>query len=249
VFVLREGGFTPVPGASRDSGAIAVSRDGRELFCEAGSFEAGWLDLASGAVRGAQEISSWLKTARLVRGDLVAATGAHGTALFDGRGREPRSLDPETGEGLAVSGDGAVICSGDRSGAVSCWSRGEVAPSAYVAAPAPRAAAGDAPEAEAPAALSVSGTIRSRKGRAVAVSLEGEAVPAAGDRGRLYKYFEKEIAGFRTSGWIDVATVEVESVGAGTAELRVVEEHSEIVVNGRRVDHFARGAKIRLDVE
>jgi hypothetical protein len=99
-----------------------------------------------------------------------------------------------------------------------------------------------APKTEPP-----TGTIVSRKGKVLTVAVD-QALPEAGAEGTLLKYFEKQILGMHTTGWLDIAAVKVKQAKEGQLQLVIVEEHSQMTVNGKKVDHFVKGTTVKLEL-
>jgi len=112
----------------------------------------------------------------------------------------------------------------------------------------PPAAVGEAEE-QAPAHETgpVTGTIVSRKGKTLTVAVD-QAPPEAGAEGTLLKYFEKQILGMHTTGWLDIAAVKVKQAKEGQVQLVIVEEHSQMTVNGKKVNHFVKGTTVKLEI-
>ncbi|MFT3775349.1 MAG: hypothetical protein QM820_59130 [Minicystis sp.] len=115
--------------------ALHFSPDGSHLFAETESFKGGEIDLASGAIRGAFDTSSWLRAMRYAGKAGVLATGASGLALFRGTSKVTPSPIDDLGEGLDLSADGTFACAAGRGGDVACFSTKPVEPSTFVPAP------------------------------------------------------------------------------------------------------------------
>jgi hypothetical protein len=92
----------------------------------------------------------------------------------------------------------------------------------------------------------VSGVITSRTGNVVVITVDREYTPESGVNATLYKYFEEEIFGMKTTGWLDVALVKVTAVKGKVITLEILKENSEIIKNGKKVNHFVPGKTIKL---
>ena len=108
---------------------------------------------------------------------------------------------------------------------------------ALAAAPA----ASDAMTAKEPPA-SVEGKILKAKKKKVTVTLAAGPLPRPGQEGTLLKYFKKGIL----SGWIVIATVKVSKVKGRKVGLKILKRKSAMRVNGKKVNHFTKGARIKL---
>ncbi len=102
--------------------------------------------------------------------------------------------------------------------------------------------------AEPPAPEPIEGTIVSHKAKLVIVSSDA-ALPAEGAQGTLYKFFEQELFGMKASGWLDIASVTVKKADAKKVHLEIVEEHSETMVNGKKMDHFKKGNLVKIEIQ
>ncbi len=86
------------------------------------------------------------------------------------------------------------------------------------------------------------GTILSKKGQTITLTIPNQrALPAAGQTGILAKYFEQDILGMKTTGWIDIGEVKITSVKITTVTMTLEKELSVITKNGEKVDHFKAG--------
>lgn len=72
-------------------------------------------------------------------------------------------------------------------------------------------------------------------------------LPQKGQTGELHKHFEKIVFDANVTGWLDVAMVEVKAVNGKTVELDILEEKSEIVVNGEKTNHFLKGKTMKFE--
>ena len=224
--------------------ALAFSPDGGELFGDTKSFEAGAIDVATGRVLRGYPISSWLEAARYLGPDLVAATGAHGLSLL-ARDGSATLLDSTLGEGLGVSADGTLVCAGDRHDRIACFGSVRPAPSDY--RPAPPAAPGDTGRPVAvvgTGAVEVAGRIEARVGATLVCSLD-EPVQV-GAHGTMSKRFSHQIGPLSMTGWLEIAEVTVTKVEGRRVSFRLDAEKGEITLNGRRLNHYAGGAEIKV---
>ncbi|NUQ74403.1 MAG: hypothetical protein HUU21_12675 [Polyangiaceae bacterium] len=99
-----------------------------------------------------------------------------------------------------------------------------------------------------PAVVVVEGTIASRSGALLVVTpAAGSKGPPVGSKGNLFRYFEQQVGPFNTTGWLGIADVTVKGVKEGRLELTIDAEKSEIVVNGRKVNHFEAGNRVKLE--
>ncbi|MBW2263618.1 MAG: hypothetical protein JRG91_16775 [Deltaproteobacteria bacterium] len=108
-----------------------------------------------------------------------------------------------------------------------------------------------APEASAQpdVVIPLEGSLVSRKGKKVVIEVDHPDPPAAGGKGTLLKYFEKQVGPFATSGWLAIAEVTVTKSAGGKIHLKIVELLSKMVVNGKKVNHFKKGNRIKLELE
>jgi hypothetical protein len=104
----------------------------------------------------------------------------------------------------------------------------------------------EADEPAVPEPEPLTGTIVSRKGKVLTVTVD-QAPPEAGAEGTLLKYFEKQILGMHTTGWLDIAAVKVKQVKENQLQLVIVEEHSQMTVNNKKVNHFQKGTTVKLE--
>lgn len=98
---------------------------------------------------------------------------------------------------------------------------------------------------------SITGSISRVRGQTVTLRLDEGLRPPTGTQGTLFKKVEQSFAGMAVSAWVDIGTVEVTTSPEGTApapvQVRIVERHSEVVVNGETQDYFVSGSTIRLE--
>lgn len=98
----------------------------------------------------------------------------------------------------------------------------------------------------APPTLELEATLE-RTSRGV-VSLARTSGPTVenGARATLSKHVQKQIFGADVSMWVTIAEVEVTSVAGDRIQVKILEEKSETVVNGKKVDMFTAGSRTRL---
>jgi hypothetical protein len=108
-----------------------------------------------------------------------------------------------------------------------------------------------APETVAgpPPSPALEGTLVSRKGKKVVIEVEHPDPPEAGAKGTLLKYFEKQVGPFATSGWLAIAEVVVKKSAGGKIHLQIKEELSKMTVNKKKVNHFKKGNRVKLELE
>lgn len=235
--------------------AMAAAPDGGRLFVQDGSFEARIYDVASGAVIESYECGSWLTGARWLGPDTIAATGSDGFVLYTKGAAKARALlDPDAArhasyEWLGASPDGEIVCGGDRGGRVSCFSTQPMPASTYEPAPVVAGAPdpGKAAGAEAEAAPLLEGTIVSHEGKRLEVTATSATLPAVGTKGSLSRRFERTLGRMTMSGWMGIAKVEVMKVSGPKVVLKILEETSNVKINGRKQDQFARGFEVKLE--
>jgi hypothetical protein len=94
----------------------------------------------------------------------------------------------------------------------------------------------------------VEGSIASRKGSLLVVTTAaGAKAPVVGAKGSLFRYFEQQVGPFNTTGWLGIADVTVKGAKDGRLELTIDAEKSDIVVNGKKVNHFEAGIRVKLE--
>lgn len=91
------------------------------------------------------------------------------------------------------------------------------------------------------------GTILSKTGKVVVVKITDQrALPTVGQSGILAKYFEEEIFGMKTTGWLDIGKMKITSVKSTSITMTIVEELSVVTKNGEKVDHFKPGKTVHF---
>jgi hypothetical protein len=245
---------TLLKGDGSGSKAIAFSADGRRLFAASGIFKAFLWDVAKGNLLAEYRTGSWLTSVRFLGADAVAAGGSDGLVIYTKPGEPSQKLTYAQGslspsvEGVGASTDGTLVCCGDRDGAVACFSTGPLKPSEYKPSTGHKEGQAAVSGATAPPVQEdVTGTLVSRTGSSLTVKLDHPPAPPLKARATLFKYFEKEIGGFKTSGWLEIAAVEVLKGSGMNLELSILEKRSVMTVNGKEVDHFAPGARLKLE--
>ncbi len=110
-----------------------------------------------------------------------------------------------------------------------------------------------------PPPAQLEGTLKSHKGRELTVKVSGDA-PAVGAKGSLERFFEGKpgeasplgalggLFGGTIQGWLGIASVTVKKLDKDVVTLTIDEEKSKMSVNGKPVDQFKTGAKVRLAI-
>jgi len=121
--------------------AMQYSPDGAFVFADAGSFEAGIMDVATASWKRNYTVGSWVSSSVWLTPTLLAGAGSDGVSLFSFDRGGTRHLElpgvehQPTMEGIGASADGSLVCAGTRRGLVACWSNRPVEPSTYRARP------------------------------------------------------------------------------------------------------------------
>lgn len=104
------------------------------------------------------------------------------------------------------------------------------------------------------------GKLVSKTGQTLKVRLNDGASPTTGASAEVLRYFEGKagqasplgilggLLGGSISGWVVVANAKVDKVDKDAVTLTISEEHSTIIMNGKKVNHFAPGARMKLAV-
>jgi uncharacterized Zn-binding protein involved in type VI secretion len=112
----------------------------------------------------------------------------------------------------------------------------------------------------ATAPVEFEGKLVSRTGKALKVRLNAGASPTPGALAEVLRYFESKpgeasplgvlggLLGGTISGWVVIAGAKVDKVDNDTVTLTISEERSTIMINGKKVNHFAPGARMKLAV-
>lgn len=94
----------------------------------------------------------------------------------------------------------------------------------------------------------IKGEIDSKKGKTVLVSFPNEpTLPEVGTTGTLSKYFEEEILGMNTHGYIDIAEVEVKSIDDNEITFKIIKELTNIKLNGKKENLFKKGIIVKFE--
>lgn len=97
----------------------------------------------------------------------------------------------------------------------------------------------------------VTGTITSVKGKTFVLKCEGDnASLAKGDSCNI----SKDISGSKnpfgitvSSGWLGVGKGVVSAADKNNLTIKIVKETSEIIINGKKTEHFVAGKKMKLE--
>jgi hypothetical protein len=141
-------------------------------------------------------------------------------------------------------------------------------PPVAAAEPSPEPVAASEPEApppeeaapSAPAAKEQEGTLVARKGKTVRIKVDDAASASVDQHATLLRYFNGKsgqktplgaLAGIfggnaTVSGWLAIADVRVQKIDGNTVTLEIEQEQANIVMNGKKVNHFSPGAKVKL---
>lgn len=91
------------------------------------------------------------------------------------------------------------------------------------------------------------GIILSKTGKTVILKISDQrTIPAVGQTGILAKYFEEEIFGMKTTGWLDIGKMKITSLKPNSITMTITEELSVVTKNGVKVDHFKSGNKVHF---
>jgi hypothetical protein len=89
------------------------------------------------------------------------------------------------------------------------------------------------------------GKIASRNGADLVVDSDASLAP--GSKGELYARFAQQLGPMLATGWLGIAAVTVVEAKGGKLHLTIDAEKSIILLNGKKVDHFGRGAEVKLE--
>jgi hypothetical protein len=166
---------------------------------------------------------------------------------------------PELGQTSSAAG-GGTVASGEAEPADTRDAQSPGAPdSVGQTAEAEAPAAPDAPTTPAAPAM-IEATLVRRAGKQLRIELSGDAAPALDQRATLLRYFESKpgdktplglLGGLfggsaKISGWLAIADVRVKKLDGNIVTLEIEAERSKTVVNGKAVNHFSPGAKLRI---
>ena len=96
---------------------------------------------------------------------------------------------------------------------------------------------------------SLEATVISRKGNIVELHptrFTGQDY-ATGTIADMSKHFEEKMGNMTMQGWLVVAKVEFIPTARQNIEIKILEEKSEITVNGEKVNHFKPGKIMKLE--
>ena len=106
-----------------------------------------------------------------------------------------------------------------------------------------KAAAAAAAQPPQTAAGTTSGTLLERKGASATLLVGvGETLPPLGSEGQISK--ATEVAGFQTS--LVIGRVRVLRTGAGRLDVSILEEMSEVIIDGKKLNHWTKGSVLEL---
>lgn len=185
--------------------------------------------------------------------DFSAYAGPEGVDLFDGT-FWLRRLDTPNASALATDGRGNLFVA-TATGVTSYVGGFPLRmPSGMRRAAALRDLSGSAKQpteqagAEPSAAPSVEleATLEKVSGGTLTLAKTGGPEVQKGVKGTLSKYVEKKFFGANVTMWLTIAEVEVTSVSGDQIKVKILEEKSETVVDGKKVDMFTAGARTRL---
>lgn len=95
------------------------------------------------------------------------------------------------------------------------------------------------------------GVITVVKGKIFSVKMDAlETLPAKSDSCSISKDISetKNPFGIKiTSGWLGIGNVVVSAVEKGMVTCKIVKETSEIIINGKKQEHFVPGKKVKLE--
>ncbi len=99
-----------------------------------------------------------------------------------------------------------------------------------------------------PKPAELTGKLLSRAGSDVVLELAADTPVEVGKKGSLSRFFEQQLGPIATSGWLGIADVTVKKVDKNKVTVTINAEKSNIVLNGKKVNHFTAGQKIKLDL-
>lgn len=95
--------------------------------------------------------------------------------------------------------------------------------------------------------IELPGTIKSKLNDIITVQYtEAVNLPTKNIKCTLSKHFDSVVFGFKTTGWLDIAEVQVISCEKGILKLKMISEKSQITVNDEKVDHFKVGNEVKI---
>ncbi|NVO04320.1 MAG: hypothetical protein HXX09_16625 [Bacteroidetes bacterium] len=75
---------------------------------------------------------------------------------------------------------------------------------------------------------------------------QSDTIPKIGDKGELSKYFESNIFGGKTTGWLLVAKVMVTGIVKNNITFKILKEESIITINGAKKNNFEIGKTVKF---
>jgi hypothetical protein len=103
-------------------------------------------------------------------------------------------------------------------------------------------------DTKAAAPSSIEGTLVSKTGSLIVIDVP-DAAPSPGAKGTLYRQFSQQFGPVQASGWLGIADVTVKDVSGGKVRLTMNAEKSTIMVDGKKVNHFTSGTRVKLELE
>jgi hypothetical protein len=97
------------------------------------------------------------------------------------------------------------------------------------------------------ATASLTGTIERALPSGVILTMDPGNRPSVGSQAIIYKKIDQDFAGMSVTAWVDIGLVEVVPARGAKFKVKILERHSEMVINGETKDHFEAGSIIRLD--
>lgn len=96
------------------------------------------------------------------------------------------------------------------------------------------------------AAYTAEGVLTTDSDQFPIMSMDSDEHPRVGDRGEMLKYFETPF--FRTvmKGWLGIGVVEVVSVTGKSIKFKVIEQTSQITIDGVKKNQFAKGNRVQF---
>jgi len=92
------------------------------------------------------------------------------------------------------------------------------------------------------------GSVLQKQGGIVTIVLDAGDPIATGAAVTIYKFFKKTIFGMETTGWLEAADAVVISSHDTRITARITKNKSEMVVNGKKVDHLTPGTRVKVRV-
>ena len=197
---------------------------------------------------------------RLVGLALVFAWGCAGSPPPEPTpfANEPAALPAPEPE--AAPEPNAAAADGPQSAAAPIATTSESATETDAQEPPSFAEAPPAEPAEAAPPPEIEGQLVARAKNVVRVKLSGQLRPDKDQSFKLLRFFSGKagdnspigtLAGIfggkvSVSGWVSIAEVRVTKVDGAVVTLEIEKEDTKVVINGKRVNHFTPGAKLKL---